>query len=715
MRITRQESNEKFRQTFARRHRIMNELKRYTLYIQNITDIISIIFSFGASYVLWFWVLPGRENGFTTIQPELYQQYLLLILLGYVVMNILFLYGDDTFLKRSALSEFAEVAKITGYIFVFMILYIFFRKLGDQFSRFFWILFAVIFLFTDYSLRMLAKKILIPRISEGGFSEKLLLIGSEQEVSRFLEEYRNSKEWRYQIAGIVISDRDEKGRKIDSIPVLGNLSTLEEDIDPNDADTILITAGTMERDREGALLKRFRSMGKKIQVEINKHGIEEDAFKLDQIGSIPILSFEMNPVSKRSQLFRRFFEVVICLALIVPFALLFILYALLLRIESPGGTIISRPCIGKHGRRYNRFRFRTFHGNAEERLKEGRSPYTVSGSVLRFLHLDGMPQIVNVLFDEIGFVGPIQHEITDFVNMSEQDKKLLMFRPGIIGPWMENVRELFGESSASFFAGWSIGKDIWIILVSIGLFLIGKSSRNKEAWYQEAETKSMREFAELLCPYPIPVPYPNTSGFFYRLIKRVFDIIVSLAAIVLLLPLMIILSVIVAIEDGGLPFYTQKRLGYQGRWIYIYKFRSMRTDAGNLDKYFTPEQKEQYLREFKLKGDPRITRIGKFLRVSSLDELPQLFNILAGDLSLVGPRPIVESETRYYGDEIGKFLSVPPGLTGYWQAYERNNATYESGRRSTMELYYVDHKGILMDLKILFRTFGRVLSHDGAV
>ena len=692
----------------------MNELKRYTLYIQNITDIVSIIFSFGASYLLSFYLLPGRENRYASIRPELYQQFLLLILLVYVIMNILFLYGDDSFLKRSAVSEFAEVFKIAGYIFVFMIIYMFFLKISDQYSRFFWVLFSVIFLFTDYSLRLFVKKILIPRISEGGFSEKLLLIGSEKEVSRFLSEYRNSREWRYQISGIVISDADEKGRKIGSVPVLGNLSTLEEDIDPNDSDTILLMSGTMENDADGSLVRRIRSMGKKIQVEINKHGIEENAFKLDQIGSIPILSFGMNPVSRRSQLFRRIFEVTVCLILLIPFALLFLVYGFFLRTESSGSLIISRPCIGRNGRRYNRFRFRTFRHDAEQRIASGKSPYTFCGAILRFFHLDGMPQIINVLFDEIGFVGPLQHEITDFVNMSEQDKKLLMFRPGIIGPWKENVREILGESSTSFFASWSIGKDIWLILLSAGLYLIGKSSRNQEEWYREGEKRSFHEFAESLVPYPIPVPYSNTSGFLYRVIKRVFDVVVSLAAVLVLAPLMIVLSVIVAVEDGGLPFYTQKRLGYQGRWIYIYKFRSMRRDAGNLDKFFTAEQKAQYLREFKLKDDPRITRIGKFLRVSSLDELPQLFNILNGDLSLVGPRPIIESETKYYGDEIGKFLSVPPGLTGYWQAYARNNATYASGERTRMELYYIDHKGILMDIRILFRTVGRVLSHDGA-
>jgi lipopolysaccharide/colanic/teichoic acid biosynthesis glycosyltransferase len=141
----------------------------------------------------------------------------------------------------------------------------------------------------------------------------------------------------------------------------------------------------------------------------------------------------------------------------------------------------------------------------------------------------------------------------------------------------------------------------------------------------------------------------------------------------------------------------------------------MRTNVGDLEKILTPEQYAQYQREFKIENDPRVTKIGNILRKTSLDELPQLLNILRGDLSLVGPRPIVEKETEVYGDELGHFLSVRPGLTGYWQAYARNNATYESGERQKMELYYADHQSLWLDIRILFKTVGAVLKRDGAM
>ena len=139
----------------------------------------------------------------------------------------------------------------------------------------------------------------------------------------------------------------------------------------------------------------------------------------------------------------------------------------------------------------------------------------------------------------------------------------------------------------------------------------------------------------------------------------------------------------------------------------------MRVDADDIFEGFSKEQKEMFYRDFKLEEDPRITGIGNFLRKSSLDELPQLFNILKGDLSLVGPRPVVEEELEKYGMYKKKFLSVKPGLTGYWQANGRNLINYENGRKE-MELYYIDHQSIGLDLKILAQTVFAVIKGRGA-
>ena len=138
----------------------------------------------------------------------------------------------------------------------------------------------------------------------------------------------------------------------------------------------------------------------------------------------------------------------------------------------------------------------------------------------------------------------------------------------------------------------------------------------------------------------------------------------------------------------------------------------MVNNAEDLIKKFTPEQKEEFERSYKLENDPRITKIGNFLRKTSLDELPQILNILKGELSIIGPRPIIQAELEKYEENKEKFLSVKPGLTGYWAANGRSDTSYEE--RMQMELYYVDNMSFKLDVKIFFKTIFAVIKKEGA-
>lgn len=201
----------------------------------------------------------------------------------------------------------------------------------------------------------------------------------------------------------------------------------------------------------------------------------------------------------------------------------------------------------------------------------------------------------------------------------------------------------------------------------------------------------------------------------YLFIKRLFDFLASLTALILLSPLMLILATLVYLDDPGKVFYGHLRIGKNGKPFKMWKFRSMYMNADKMIDLLTPEQAKQYYTEFKIDNDPRITRIGNFLRKTSLDELPQLFNVLCNEMSLVGPRPLIESEIQtYYADMYDTLLAVKPGVTGYWQAYARNNATYQSGERQKMEMYYVHNASLWLDIKILFKTIGSVLKKQGA-
>lgn len=201
----------------------------------------------------------------------------------------------------------------------------------------------------------------------------------------------------------------------------------------------------------------------------------------------------------------------------------------------------------------------------------------------------------------------------------------------------------------------------------------------------------------------------------YRFFKRGFDIIFSLIFIAVFSWLYIILAIIVKCSDGGPVFYKHKRLGLNGKIIYIPKFRSMKKNADQLEKMLTPKQLAEYQKEYKIDNDPRITKIGAFLRKTSLDELPNVFAILLGRISIIGPRPIMEKEAEeMYGASKEKLLSVKPGMIGWWAANGRSNTTYESGERQKLELFYVDNCSFKLDMKIIFKTIGSVFKREGA-
>ena len=201
----------------------------------------------------------------------------------------------------------------------------------------------------------------------------------------------------------------------------------------------------------------------------------------------------------------------------------------------------------------------------------------------------------------------------------------------------------------------------------------------------------------------------------YRLIKRAFDLTASAALLGLTAPLLAAVSAVVRMESKGSSIYIHERIGLDGKRIRVLKFRSMKAGSDDVEAVLTDEEVEAYYREYKLKNDPRVTEIGRWLRRSSMDELPQLFNVLQGGMSLVGPRPVTAGELDFYTeDERQKLLSVKPGITGYWQINGRDNATYESGKRQQMEIWYAENASLLLDALIILKTPAAVIKGRGA-
>jgi lipopolysaccharide/colanic/teichoic acid biosynthesis glycosyltransferase len=201
----------------------------------------------------------------------------------------------------------------------------------------------------------------------------------------------------------------------------------------------------------------------------------------------------------------------------------------------------------------------------------------------------------------------------------------------------------------------------------------------------------------------------------YRVSKRTMDIVGALAGLVLLLPVFLAIAFLMKLQEPkGYVFFNQRRIGIHMKMFKIIKFRSMVSNAEERLKSDPVLYKKYVDNNYKLEQDedPRITRLGRFLRKSSLDELPQFINVLKGDMSLVGPRPVVRDELKEYGDKITDFLSVKPGITGYWQVSGRSEVGYPE--RVELELYYVYNQSIWMDIKIIFLTVWYVLLKRGA-
>ena len=196
----------------------------------------------------------------------------------------------------------------------------------------------------------------------------------------------------------------------------------------------------------------------------------------------------------------------------------------------------------------------------------------------------------------------------------------------------------------------------------------------------------------------------------YIIFKSIFDLIFSFCIIIFGFPLFLIIAILIKFSSRGPIFFLHKRIGLNKRTFNCIKFRTMHPEADDILKNLLEKDlqfREEFEKTQKIRNDPRITNIGKFLRKTSLDELPQFINVLKLEMSIIGPRPIVENEIPKYKDKFTKVFSIKPGITGLWQVSGRNNLSYK--RRVILDTIYVDNLNLFMDLRILIRTFGVLL------
>ena len=387
-----------------------------------------------------------------------------------------------------------------------------------------------------------------------------------------------------------------------------------------------------------------------------------------------------------------------------------------------GPIFYTQNRIGKNGKIFKMYKFRTMNVNADEELakilqedEERREEYrkykklkddpriTKTGAFLRRTGLDEFPQLINVFLGQMSIVGPRPYLPEEIDDMGVYYTYIIQHKPGITG-----ISQISGKTSMDFVDRMDMDLKYHyrrnaIVDMKIALITLLVTLRNRDA-YTGVGTQVNDLTEQFLKGITL-------------FVKRLIDICGAIVGIIILIPVTAVVAVVNFIcKDYGPLFYSQDRIGKDGKHFKMYKFRSMVVGADEILKKLLAEN-EDLRKEFeatrKLQNDPRITKAGKILRKTSLDEFPQFINVLKGEMSLVGPRAVIDDEIEYFGKHKEEVLSVKPGITGYWAANGRSNTSYDE--RVEMETYYANNVSIPLDIKILFKTVISVIKKEGAV
>ena len=420
--------------------------------------------------------------------------------------------------------------------------------------------------------------------------------------------------------------------------------------------------------------------------------------------------------------FKRIFEIIVSIVGLILLVPLTIIVAIKNAINKDFGPIFyTQERIGKNGKIFKMYKFRTMGLDADEKLKkileddkrkEEYKKYkklnndpriTKTGAFLRRTGLDELPQMLNVFKGEMSIVGPRPYMPVEQDEMGTYYSYIIQHKPGITG-----ISQISGKARMDFADRMDMDlkyhyKRNFLLDIKIVLITMLVTLRRRET-YSDVGTQVNDLAGDIAKGLTLAT-------------KRLIDICGALVGIAILLPLTVVVAIInFANKENGPLFYSQKRIGKNGKYFKMYKFRSMVVGADEILKKLL-EENEDLRKEFeetrKLQDDPRITKVGRILRKTSLDEFPQFINVLKGEMSLVGPRAVIDGEIEKFGEHKEEVLSVKPGITGYWAANGRSNTSYDE--RVEMETYYAKNISILLDIQILLKTVISVIKKEGAV
>ena len=418
---------------------------------------------------------------------------------------------------------------------------------------------------------------------------------------------------------------------------------------------------------------------------------------------------------------RRSIDIILALiGLILLIPLTIIVFFQNLKHKDFGPVFYTQERIGKKGKIFKMYKFRTMVKNADEILEamlqneEIKKEYetyrkfkndprlTSFGKFLRKTSLDEFPQFINVLLGDMSIVGPRPYLPEEKERMGEYYKYIISHKPGLTGVYqISGLRNLRFSDRLDMDYKYHYRKS-FVTDFKIAVITLLVTLRRKGTF--EIGGKAIDTISYLS---------RQITLFF----KRIIDIIGAIVGIAILIPLTVVVFIGNRLcKDKGPLFYSHERIGKDGKHFKMYKFRSMVIGADKILKTML-ENDEELRKEFeetrKLRNDPRITKMGNILRKTSLDEFPQFINVLKGEMSLVGPRAVIDGEIELFGEHKEEVLSVKPGVTGYWAANGRSDTSYDE--RVEMETFYANNMSLPLDVEILAKTVISVVKKEGAV
>lgn len=595
------------------------------------------------------------------------------------VLFVVILYVQDKDLKEwdlSLVSEFVIILKQHAYLGLSLFACLFVMKSGLLYSRLQMFLFLGMSLLFVFVERTLCKRYMIHRIQVEQTGEQMILVTSKSQVEAELERF--SKMWYCSIIGICMIDEDMTGQYIQNVKVVANKNNMLEVIAKENVDSVLICCSKLSHGDVASMVEQLQAAGITAHVHISEAELSNGFKTYNTFGEYSVMTYTIEKNNMQMRFLSRVID--LCIGLIGSFlcVITYPLLAFIIKVTTKGPTCIARVRVGRNGRRFTMYTYRT--------IADVAGNVSVVGKVLEKTGLHNLPVFFALLWGHVTILGKPAPSLTEFMTYTPGQRKSMGVKPGVFSTFVKVTEKNRKEQILQL-----------------------------QAWNESLIPFFQTDMAKMNLPQQKVAGKATNRIRCYRMLKRLMDCMISLLALVLASPIWLLIYLLVFLFDGHNPIYSQLRVGKDGRKIRIYKYRSMKHQSDDLERLLTPEQLEQYKREFKLENDPRVTAIGRFLRRTSLDEIPQLLNVLKGDIALIGPRPILDTELLHYGENVELLLSVKPGLTGYWQAYARNNATYETGERQKMELYYVTHECPSIDLKILLKTITTVLTGDGAM